>query len=455
MSSYTEVSPGTFKRECDGEEKVYRAMALAFNKLGKEHWCLYCLCALRFGPSFTGASSIVDTLRQAWKALRFEYPGLSVVPEGFTTFYVLPDANKVEDWASQTFFVESTRFADEIIASYTPRDLPSLYYLAASSEILFLSSHWRIDAIGTLMLLDRFFSILAQPPKLEAIPWTSEIQNLSPSMEDAVGPPEPTSPAMEELARSTIETFHKSTLNNCGLPYKGDLTTMPTVSTRSAVVFSKESTSAFVTACKAHNISVTAAIHAALAETVFGLSLEDKKDYSTVMSVNLRQYLQLPYRTQAHACQTYVSSIAPTVLRNSTFSKRTAALMDDYNNWHTDEHMKSLRLLYKHHAAAILDRKGPPPAPPSGVFLSSLGVVEQYLGGDYGNAIHVENFRFGVTMMTRQMLLYPWTFKGQLNLSVNYNEAYYDDVAARDVLNRVQTVLETELGVKLEKAAAA
>ncbi|RFU24276.1 hypothetical protein B7463_g12063, partial [Scytalidium lignicola] len=360
-----QTSPGTFRKECDSEEKFYRSMALAFNKLEKEHWCIYCLYALRFEPSFTGACSTVDALRQVWKALRFEYPGLSVVPEGFTTVYVLPDTSKVEDWANQTF-VEST-------------------------------------------------SILARPPELEAIPWTTEIRNLSPSMEDAVGPPEPTSSVMEEIARSIIETFHKSILNNCGLPYKGDLTTIPIVSTRSAVVFSKESTSAFVTACKARNISVTAAIHVALAETVFGVSLEDK-DYSTVMSVNLRKYLQPPYRTQAHACQTYVSSIAPTVLRNSTFSKRTAVLMNDYKNWHTDEHMISLRLLYKHHAAAILDRKGPPLAPPSGVFLSSLSV----------------------------MLLYPWTFKGRLNLSINYNEAYYNDLTARDVLNSVHTVLETE-----------
>jgi hypothetical protein len=139
------------------------------------------------------------------------------------------------------------------------------------------------------------------------------------------------------------------------------------------------------------------------------------------------------------------------VLRKSSFKERTAALMLEYGGWHTDDHMRSLRLLYKYHADAFLNRKGPPPTPPSGVLLSSLGVVEQYITGDYDGAVQVEKFNFGVTMMTRQMLLYPWTFKGRLHFSVNYNEAYYDAGVAEEVLTTLQNVLEKELGTKLDR----
>jgi hypothetical protein len=451
MTSWTETTE-RFEKECDGEEKVYRALALAFNKLGKEHWCIYCACKLSPDSLASRAYPAEVELRRAWKALRFEFPGLSVVAEGFTKVYVLPDAEKVEEWASKTFFVESTKTVDEIVAAYTPRDLPSLHYFAASSEVLFMSSHWRIDAIGTCMLVDRLFEILAQPPDLESIPWAEEIKNLSPSMEDAVGPAETTTPAMETTARETIAQFHKSTLNSCGFPYKGGPTTMPANTTRQTLSFSEKSTGDLVSACKSGGFSVTAAIHAALAETVFSLSLdESKKDYTTVMSVNLRKHLQPQYRTKSHACQTYVSSIVPTVRRDSTFSARTASLMNDYTNWHSDAHMKSLRLLYKYHSDAMINRTGPPPSPPSGVFLSSLGVIEQFVSGDYANGVKVEDFRFGVTMMTRQMLLYPWTFKGRLNLSVNYNDAYYDASTAQEVLSTVQKVLETALALKLER----
>ena len=443
---------GTIKKECGNEEKVYRALSLAFRGLNKEHWCIYCICKISLAQSVTENSSPEAALRKSWKALRFLYPNLSIIPEGFTKLYLVPDSQNVEEWATQTFFVELAKTADQIVANYTPRDLPSLHYLPASSELLFMSSHWRIDGVGTCMLLDRFFRILANPPDLESISWAAEARNLSPSMEDAVGPAEPTTPAMEEYARVAIEKFHRTALNNSDIPYKGGPSTLPGASTRSAVMFSKKSTSSFVSACKAARISVTAAIHAALAETVFSLAAEDQtKDYTTVMSVDLRKYLQPQYRSAAHACQTYVSSIAPTVLRKSTFKERTAALMLEYSGWHTDDHMRSLRLLYKYHAEAFLNRKGPPPTPPSGVLLSSLGVVEQYITGDYDGAVQVEKFNFGVTMMTRQMLLYPWSFQGHLHFSVNYNEAYYDARVAQEVLTKLQNVLEKELGTTLDQ----
>lgn len=449
MDSWDDSTPRILRKDFDGEEKVYRFLSTAFNRFEKEHWSIYCVCALRVSPTYTGPPLEI-AVRNAWKALRFEYPGLSVVPEGFTKVYVVPDALVVEAWASNTFAVESTLSADEIIASFTPRDLPSLYYLPSTSEILFRSSHWRIDAVGTCMLLDRLFAIIAQPPDLNSVLWAKEFQNMSPSMEDAVAPAEKATPEMEDFARKYIDNFHKNTLQNCGLPYNGDQTTPPGKTTRQAVIFTKESTAELIRVCKAKNISITAAIHAALAETVFALSLEDQhSDYTTVLSINLRKYLQPPYRTKAHACQTYVTSITPRVLRNSNFSGRATALVGDYNNWHSQQFMKSLRLIYKYHSDAVLARQSQAP-PPSGVFLSSLGVVEQYLTGDYGNDIHVGGFRFGVTIMTRQMLLYPWTFRGRFNLSVNYNEAYYDSITAREVLDRVRHVLETELELKLD-----
>lgn len=52
-------------------------------------------------------------------------------------------------------------------------------------------------------------------------------------------------------------------------------------------------------------------------------------------------------------------------------------------------------------------------------------------------------------MMTRQMLLYVWTFQKKLTLSVCYNEAYYEGNMAA-VLDSLKGVLEEELGVELE-----
>ena len=76
-------------------------------------------------------------------------------------------------------------------------------------------------------------------------------------------------------------------------------------------------------------------------------------------------------------------------------------------------------------------------------------MIEKHLTGDYGDAVKVDGFRFGVSMMTRQMLLYAWTFRGQLNLSVDYNTAYYDDSMVREVLSRITSILGKELDLEL------
>lgn len=38
--------------------------------------------------------------------------------------------------------------------------------------------------------------------------------------------------------------------------------------------------------------------------------------------------------------------------------------------------------------------------------------------------LEVKSLNVGINMVTRQGVLYAWTFRGQLNLSLVYNEAY-------------------------------
>lgn len=451
--AWTEFTPGVFKTDFSGLEKIYYKMSTAFGHIGREHWGIHCVCGLRSDSSFL-KHDIVPALREAWKALMIEFPGLSVVPDGLTKIFVIPDAQAANHWVDQTFFVETARNADTIIANSKVTDLPSLFYLPSSSEIVFLSQHWRIDAIGTCMLLDRLFSRLVQPQDLGSSPGRPVLEKISPSLEDAAGSPEDGPPPLQQFAREYINNFHKKALNTGGLPYKGDPATLPASTTHQDVMLTRDSTSALVAACKSRSISVSAAIHTALAHTVFAFAPPEDQlvEYTAVMAVNMRAYLQSPYNTKTHACQTYVAGITPSVQRNSNFSDATDALTREYKSWCSDKFMQSLRLIYKYHADQLFTDHSegvPSSKPPSGVTISSLGIIQQYLTGDYGNAVYVDRFRFGVSMMTRQMLLYVWTFRGQLILSVNYNAAYYDISTAQEVLSRIGTTLEKELRLEL------
>ncbi|KAM0470899.1 hypothetical protein ACHAPX_009652 [Trichoderma viride] len=467
--SWTEVTPGLWRKELEGAEKVYRDMSLAFQASGREQWRLYCLCEIRLEDG-SAAFDLVAGLKASWKRLRFEFPALSVVPEGSGKVYATPRSMKdVDDWASKTFIVEPDQSPESIIrAAAGPYDLPRLYYFPKSSKVLFLSSHWRIDGLGTCMLLDRLFEIVAkyQPSRIDSsFDLENEWKNLSPSLEDACGSLEPAkcSPDMDRYVRDAMETHHRVAVQGIGLPYKGSAETAPMDSCRQALTFSQASTEALVAACKARGISMTAALHAALSETAFSLAFPEDaaKDYSTVLSANLRDYLPQPYNGRTHACATYVTGLTPVVRRESSFIERASGLTHYYKNWYSDMLVKTLRLRYLYHGQKLF-AKGPAVANkatstrlPSGITLSSLGVIDKHLRGKYPGpsgevVVHVDGFQFGVSLVTRQMILYPWTFKGQLSLSINYNEAYHEEERAVDVLRRIVTVLEGNLGLKLD-----
>ncbi|KAK0713562.1 hypothetical protein B0T26DRAFT_782641 [Lasiosphaeria miniovina] len=464
--NWTEASPSVFTRDLGGVEKIYRLVSQSFQATGREHWGLYCECTFELDP-LQPNDATAAALRSAWIALRHELPGLAVAPGGLDkATYTLPTASSVDAWADATFFVNAapTPPLNAVVADYPLRDLPALHYFPSSSQLLFLASHWRVDGLGTCMVLDRLFALLATntPPPPSA--WPNDLAKISPSIEDAVGAPPAAEaaadPATASFAREHIAKHHRNAVHAGGLATLGTPATPPGRTACAALTLSRTSTEALAAACKARAVSVTAAAHAALAETAFRLSPAPKPErYAAVMSVNMRPRLQPAFRGAEHAVQTYVTGVTPSVGRDATFGERAAHLTAFYKEgWYSERFVRAMRLATQYHFEAMAAARGAAPQgvkpkPPSNVLLSSLGVVDKYLaprhaGGD--RAVRVTGFRFGVSMLTRQMLLYVWTFDGRLQLSVNYNEAYHGRAEAEAFLQTMKTVLETELGVGLD-----
>ncbi|ODM20627.1 hypothetical protein SI65_03680 [Aspergillus cristatus] len=442
--NWNETKPGIWIKPFDGAERAFYNMSQAFIDVGKEHGSTHAVCTVRFGPSIPDPPT---ALRQAWQALRFECPTLSLVTDGPTKIYQQPDGMAaIEEWTDETMMVEERHKPDQVIERLHLQQLPCLYYFPRSSEVLFHSSHWRIDGIGTCMLLDRLFYLAAHPVDLSCLDWRREMYHLSPPMEDAANSPVQVDAEMDEFARNLVDKNHRH--STTGMPYKGNLSTPPGSSQGQKIVLTKDVTDALVAACRMSNISVTAAIHAALADAVFALSPGQSKDYTSIVAVNMRPHLPSPYNIQGqHPCAVYLTGINPTVQRDSTFTARTTSLTKGYRNWYSDLYLRSLRPFYQYHGEALSIRAMEArDSPPSNVTVSSLGVVDRYLSGDYGDAVQVVGFHFGCSILTRQMTLYPWTFRGELHLAVNYNEAYHD-ISAKDLLFRIKDVLEKELGL--------
>lgn len=454
--NWSEVSPGVFSKELDGVEKIYHHVSQIFKPIGREHWGLYCACTFELGPRFSQKDT-ATALRDAWKALRYDFPALAVTLDGVHArkTYTVPDASSVEKWADESFVVDWTTDPDGVLASYPVRDTPSMYFFPELSQILFLCSHWRIDGLGTCLLMDRFFSLLAaNTPSPSPESWANDITKISPTLEDAIKAPTLETPEVQELARKHIEDHHKNVVHAGGLRYLGDATTPPGSPARSTVTFNETTTASLIAACKQRSISVTSAVYAALANAVFALSPDASLEkYAAVMSINMRTYMPAPYNGKDHAVQVYVMGRSPTVERGSSFAEMTAQFMDYNKGWYNDEFRSAYRMATRHHYETLSRRpKGAAPLnPPSSVTLSSLGIIEKNMPSQYGGgAVKLTDFHFGVSMMTRQMLLYVWTFENKLSLSVNYNDAYHDVSSIKSFLEYIRQILKNEIGVSLE-----
>ncbi|KAL6239739.1 hypothetical protein BDW75DRAFT_249769 [Aspergillus navahoensis] len=402
---WTQAESAIYHDELGGLEKVYRFQSTVFAQSGREHWGLYSLCTLS-SPVPPGR------LRAAWKALRYEVPALALTPSG----------------------------REE-----------------KSAQLLLLISHWRVDALGCCILLNRLVELLQQPPDVDSLEWTLDLDRIPPCLEDAAGAPQHCTPSIEATTQQASRTFQEKAQRAIGIPYQGDASTAPARPARQSTIWDDRSSKALVTACRERKITVTAAVYAALAQTVFDLS-DDKEsqEFATLMSVNMRPYTTSPRAVSAVAAamRPRVSSITPSVARAATFTSRTESLTQYFRHWHTEAFSLALREIYRRASRALLSSPPPPPPPtstsaqkpnpkpPSGITLSSLGVLDKYL-----SVPELQRFEFGVSMLTRQMLMYAYTFRGRFHLSINYNSAYYSPETVAGVLGRIEGTLRRELGL--------
>ncbi|PVH94019.1 hypothetical protein DM02DRAFT_466179, partial [Periconia macrospinosa] len=467
--TWQEIDTGVYRTKFGGSEQIYHRVGALFAGFKKEHYRVHCVCSLEFGPDFKRDAAA--SVKEAWKLLRTELPTLGVVADGPShRIYKVLDAQGEQDWLRKTFFVEPPgKTSNEIIAR-EPGELPTVHWLPSTSEVVFSCSHWRIDALGTNWIVDRLLALIANPDQVQPVPQT--VDSISLALEDAYGSTHSCSPEQEAFARAHVARFRENSFPNDRLPYKGDASSPPGNSVRATMVFNPATTAALIAACKAHDITITTATMSALGQAVFGLADIDKReprrekhDFTFATSVNVRPKLQPPYHTRAHATQTYVAGTGCRVRRGASFLESAQALHKHFQETYADDRiLQSLRAVYRFNSDATpvnqKEREGvnattttatqppsTPALPPSNITISSLGIIDKYVAGEYGQGtegtplVRVRDYHFGIEMMTRQMVTYVGTFRGRLQVSISYNEGYYDEDVPKDILRRIKEAL--------------
>ena len=321
--AWIERKPGRFERPLDSMERFHKAYGAIGHSFDREHFSL--TAAVQFqieAPS----NEIAGRLKRAWKTMRYHHPAIAATVEGDTYVYEVPDTKALGSWLEKTFIVEAdTATTSSLQANFKPQVLASLHYLPRTSEILFHSAHWRIDGIGTLQFLDSFFQALASPIDVE---FGDELSNLTISLDEIAQVSKEITPRTEQESVALLMGF----LAN--LPSIGLATTtgqLPGATCRLEKELDARATSKIIASCRDLDLSVTAAIHAAVVSATQQMAdaARSGTKYTTFTFFDLRKRLPAQYQNNKHAVS--VNHIGlPASFQPSTFLANAQELKKIY-----------------------------------------------------------------------------------------------------------------------------
>lgn len=435
---WKETSAGRFERPFDSLERFYRALSASGAALNREHFAVSAVVRLRPSPS-TG--DLEAALQHAWKTLRYEFPQIAARGQGDTYIYEVPTASTLDLWLSETFITENfTSSPSSVCGESAPTELARMHWFPHTSEILFRSSHWRIDGIGTLHLLNHFLRTLANPLPVE---FGDESANLSIGLDETINSPLEVTPEMEKSATDLLMQYVND-IPSIGLPTIMNQT--PGGSARCQIVFDPTLTSSIVARCKASGFSVTAATHAAIvsatSQSADPGNPADK--YTSFSNFDLRKYCPPPYNSASKAVSVFHTGI-PVVIKPFIFQSNAIDFQKLYSQrLHASgqESIFPFLACYVKKVCTLFTQT--PPAgslPPSEPSLSSLGVIDDFIAHKHGDVVEVTDFWLGVDMLSQQLMLYVWTHQGKLKLSACYNEAFYACEFVEEFLTKVKHIL--------------
>ena len=134
-----QTSAGYCERPFDSLKSFYRAISAGGAALNREHFFISAVVQLCLSPSIGDPR---QTLRYAWKTLRYDFPQTAAYGQGDTYIYEVPTASIIGTWPSETFVIEQATSPITIVCGESvPPELAKMHYFPHTSDILFRSFH--------------------------------------------------------------------------------------------------------------------------------------------------------------------------------------------------------------------------------------------------------------------------------------------------------------------------
>lgn len=447
--TWSQVALGHFQRNIGENETFIKIIGDSGHPLGHEHWAINADASFHLCQNIA-PDILLQRFEDAWKVLRFKHPSIAAIASATHIDYKVPNVQELQQWSSETFVVNTGKKRADVAADQKPMPFAVLHVFPGSNEVLLHTAHWRTDGIGVLQLLNAFFELVSSESALDpaGLPWGQETVRLAPSVEDAASIPLLADAKILVEADKWTETFHQ-VVGAVGIECSAEKGVLPAGTRAARSSLSESATEAIIQACKARGISVTSAVHAALASTnwAFGRVEERSKHYTSTIRAALRPYLPEPYRTPAYASGLYTSGYMHSLPAGQSFAENARQLNELYRRGLSGEFLRA----HRQYALNLqnLIRNAPADAPsPSDVDISSVGILDDVIQSDQ-RLLQVIRVSVGVEILTRQMVCFVWTFRGKLSMNLVYNEAFYGPEVPIKFLEKLEETLKSGLLIRV------
>ncbi|KAK6502950.1 hypothetical protein TWF481_007988 [Arthrobotrys musiformis] len=372
----------------------------------------------------------VDAIKAAWVLLRKEYPiiACTITREQTGIQYQVPAEGEIIKWIKETVHIDvSGKTGRELAATATAPKSAELYFLPKTRELVIHMRHELTDGAGSMILVNNFLKtlrLISAPGAPQITPsFGEEIDRLPPSLFHIIGEDGPLSNELSEQAQKIgIKYLTSPPVSLKTRSLEIDDAAPVTPSGRVEHEFSEAETTAIVSACRAKGITVTAAVMAAKAQATLQQSGELFGNLVTLVPINMRDQLPAPYNTHAGGNLFIAAFTVLPVYPDCDFIGFAKDVKRELTTWQRDrDYVAYTKLLMKLLEDGITTAMQEGISLPSGLILSSLGVVEKYITEP------IDDYWLNLVVSTHTANgFFVYTVKGRLRLVICYNEAYYD-----------------------------
>ncbi|KGO47530.1 hypothetical protein PEX1_049040 [Penicillium expansum] len=457
---WQETSPGTHQRDIDSTERFYVSASHTRSPVvNKGDWYVNAGVKLECSrPNF------VADIQKAWIRTRFDFPGLAATIVEDKWSYKTADKAELEGWLKETFHVHlQPSTARQLISEdkLVPASRVTLHVLPNTQELMIQGPHTHLDGFGIMKTLQHIISYVVQLPLLsdvDQIPvaFGHEAHNLSPPMSLTCQTP-PCSAEdrqkWDKLMEDFIDPKHKIYLNT------RNETSPPRFSRTQWLVFDATSTKSLQSEAQKHGVSLAAVLQGAisLSTRVHGGGEDLATRHAIQVLYSARKYIDPTIGSGENIVSPLVVGVPLTYTLHDDFHD----LVTDANEVLLEGRKDKFGLKCGHLWGSDLPRAFAAPLPKgkrirAEAQMSYMGNIQSYIQewtedkAIGGSLAHCVDFWLSLDILSANVVIEIYIFRGRLNLSLAYNETFHSEESMTEYLQLVKGHLDDGLGIQTD-----